>query len=150
MDMTAITRSGILLGLLCALMGSVPGHATELIYVPTNPTFGGNPNNAAGLMAAAVAQNKHKAPPSETKTAAERFAASVQSAVLTRLTSKAVGQLFDEDGNPITGVQVQAGEFAVKFETEGEDLVLYVTNAGNPGASSRIVIGGAADLSGGE
>lgn len=122
--------------------------AGELIYVPVNPTFGGNPNNASGLMAAAVAQNKHKAPPAEAKTASERFAASVQSAVLTRLTSKAVGQLFDEDGNPIVGVQVQAGEFSVIFENEGDDLVLYVTDANNPGSSSRIVIGGAADLGG--
>ena len=36
--------------------------ATEIIYTPINPSFGGNPLNANMLLSKAQAQNKHRAP----------------------------------------------------------------------------------------
>ena len=46
--------------------------ATEIIYTPINPSFGGNPLNANMLLSKAQAQNKHKAPVIE-KGYAEQF-----------------------------------------------------------------------------
>ena len=46
--------------------------ATEMVYTPINPSFGGNPLNANMLLSKAQAQNKHKAPSIE-KGYAEQF-----------------------------------------------------------------------------
>jgi curli production assembly/transport component CsgF len=124
---------------LCATWLAPAAGATELVYVPTNPTFGGNPINASGLMAAAVAQNDFKAPE---KTAAERFASSLQSSVLSRLTRNAMEKLFDADDNPVVDTKVEAGDFTVEFKVNEttNQLELVVTDASNGGATS-IVIG---------
>ena len=60
--------------LLCA---SLPLMATELVYKPINPSFGGNPLNANMLLSKAQAQNKHRAPISE-KTYGEKFQESLE------------------------------------------------------------------------
>jgi curli production assembly/transport component CsgF len=132
--------SGVAVGLVAvAAWGVVPNAvAGELVYVPTNPTFGGNPNNAAGLMAAAAAQNDYKAPE---KTAAERFASSLQSSILSRLTRNAMDQLFDDNDQPRVGEKVTAGDFTVEFKEEGGELKLIVIDASNGGAASVISIG---------
>jgi curli production assembly/transport component CsgF len=119
--------------------------AGELVYTPTNPTFGGNPNNAAGLLAVANAQNDYKAP-STTKaplTALEKFTASVQTAVLSKLSRNAVEDIFNADtGEPILDQTITAGNFTVKFQNEGTNLVM-LTRDNVTGGESKIVIGAA-------
>ena len=65
--------------------------ATEMIYSPVNPAFGGNPFNAAGLMGIAQAQNSFTATP---LSPAESFNLSLQRAILSRLTSQTLNSLF--------------------------------------------------------
>jgi curli production assembly/transport component CsgF len=44
----------------CSLaLASGWSHASELVYYPVNPNFGGAPNNGPGLLALASATNKH-------------------------------------------------------------------------------------------
>ena len=49
--------------LLLALTVSMTASASELIYRPTNPSFGGNPLNSSHLLGTANAQNDYKDPP---------------------------------------------------------------------------------------
>ncbi|WP_226944972.1 curli assembly protein CsgF, partial [Pseudomonas aeruginosa] len=49
------------LPLLCTL-GVTPAMATELVYAPVNPSFGGNPLNGTYLLNNATAQDRHKDP----------------------------------------------------------------------------------------
>ncbi len=45
-----------------ACLGALPAAATELIYTPVNPVFGGNPLNGPVLLNNAQAQNNKKDP----------------------------------------------------------------------------------------
>ena len=56
------TRRRVVPLALLLLLGATQAGATELVYYPINPSFGGNPNNAPGLMSIAQAQNGFKAP----------------------------------------------------------------------------------------
>ena len=79
-------------------------YAENLNYNFINPSFlGGNPNNAAGLLNLANAQNPFKAP---VDTPAERFAKSIESAVY----SKKLSSLFAADpltDNTLVGIPIQ-------------------------------------------
>ncbi len=71
-----------------------PALASELVYTPINPSFGGNPNNAPGLMNIAQAQNGFTAKP---LSPLESFNLSLQRAVLSRLTSQALNTMFGQN-----------------------------------------------------
>ena len=60
---------GILAG--CAFAGGV--QASELVYTPINPTFGGNPLNASQLQYTASAQKPN--PPASTKASTQQSTA---------------------------------------------------------------------------
>ena len=62
---------------------------TELIYVPKNPSFGGNPLNGSILLNNAQAQNKKTDPEIEIETRSEldRFTDSLRSRLLSQLLS---------------------------------------------------------------
>ena len=70
--------------------------ATEIIYTPINPSFGGNPLNANMLLSKAQAQNKHKAPVIETGYA-EQFQDSLERTYLNRMVREITDMAFGED-----------------------------------------------------
>jgi curli production assembly/transport component CsgF len=116
--------------------------ATEMVYTPVNPTFGGNPQNASGLQANATSQN-HFTAPTTTQTALEKFQNALQSAVISRLTSKISGATSTElkeftltDGNT---TQVGIYKLAVSKDANG-NLQMVTTDTTN-GQTATIVIG---------
>jgi curli production assembly/transport component CsgF len=130
--------------LLVATLVCGPVVAGELVYVPTNPTFGGNPSNAAGLQAAASAQNDYKAPSTtKAQTALEKFTASVQSAVLSRLSRNAVDGIFDPaSGDPVLNTPVTVGNFTVTFSQEADSKnLIMITKDNVNGGETRITVG---------
>ena len=70
--------------------------ATELVYKPINPSFGGNPLNANMLLSKAQAQNKHKAPIDE-KSYAENFQDSLERTYLNRMVREITDIAFGDD-----------------------------------------------------
>lgn len=82
------------------LLLSAEALATEMVYAPVNPTFGGNPNNAPGLLANAQAQNPFKAPPASPL---QNFNNSLQSAILSRLSSEALTSMFGKSSTLVPG-----------------------------------------------
>ncbi|WP_213608401.1 curli assembly protein CsgF [Pseudoalteromonas sp.] len=70
--------------------------ATELVYTPINPSFGGNPLNANMLLSKAQAQNKHKAPVIE-KGYAEQFQTSLERTYLNRMVREITDIAFGEN-----------------------------------------------------
>jgi curli production assembly/transport component CsgF len=62
-----------------------------MVYTPVNPTFGGNPNNASGLMGIAQAQNGFTAP---VLTPIAAFNLNLEKAILSRLTSQTLTSIF--------------------------------------------------------
>lgn len=94
--------------------------ATEMVYTPINPSFGGNPNNAPGLLSIAQVQNSMRAPVVVSSvvplTAVEKFSASLNSLILNRLASETMATLFGADPLLQPGTYT-AGGFTVKVTT---------------------------------
>ncbi len=70
--------------------------ATELVYTPINPSFGGSPLNANMLLNKAQSQNKHKAPIIE-QSYAEKFQDSLERTYLNRMVREITDIAFGED-----------------------------------------------------
>ncbi|MCY1274343.1 Type VIII secretion system (T8SS), CsgF protein [compost metagenome] len=120
-----------LLGL--GLAGSV--QATELVYTPVNPAFGGNPLNGTWLLNNAQAQNDHDDPDSTGATrqsALERFTSSLESRLLSQMLSNI------EDGN--TG-SLTTDSFIINMIDDGGQLTIMITDRAT-GEVSEVVVDG--------
>lgn len=73
------------------LLAGSATQASELVYTPVNPSFGGNPLNGTWLLGSAQAQNDHSAPSPSLgsgfagTTALERFTSQLESRLLSQL-----------------------------------------------------------------
>ncbi|MNF99324.1 curli assembly protein CsgF [compost metagenome] len=115
------------------LVGSV--QATELVYTPVNPSFGGNPLNGTWLLNNAQAQNDHDDPDSTGATrqsALERFTSSLESRLLSQMLSNI------EDGN--TG-SLTTDSFIINMIDDGGQLTIMITDRAT-GEVSEVVVDG--------
>jgi len=153
--MTKKSIARILLPILL-VVGSLPATADQLVYTPVNPTFGGNPNNASGLMAIANAQNDFKAPAivspkTPALTPLERFNQNLLNAILAKLNNTSVNNLFDSNGNLTVGNTIRSGNYQISVDQAttadcggpcpAGSVVLVTQDVSIPGSATRIVIG---------
>mgnify|MGYP001544396207 CR=1 FL=1 len=77
--LTKIISGAVLVGMQCLLLAT----ASELVYTPVNPAFGGNPLNGPVLLNAAQAINNFKDPDlvNNKKTPAQQFTESLQRSI---------------------------------------------------------------------
>ena len=127
-------HSATMLGLL--LLGSVSSlQATELVYTPKNPAFGGSPLNGSYLLGNAQAQNDYDDPNAKkatTLSALERFTNQLQSSLLSDVLAKA---RKGEAGS------LQTDDFIVNMlKDETGQLVIHSTDRAT-GEISEIVTG---------
>ena len=108
-----VMKKGILIAALITAgsWNSAGVNATELVYEPINPSFGGNPLNGSFLLSKANSQNAHSAPYNE-RSYDERLQESLERAYINRIvreiTDIAFGeQEYDEDGNPIDSILIK-------------------------------------------
>ncbi|HAF92728.1 curli assembly protein CsgF [Stutzerimonas balearica] len=78
--------------LLAGLLLANGASATELVYTPVNPSFGGSPLNGAWLLGNAQAQNDHKDPDAIDRSALsgsalDRFTSQLESRLLSQMLS---------------------------------------------------------------
>lgn len=92
--------------LVMSLVGCTAVAATELVYFPLNPSFGGNPLNGPVLLNSALATNKHKDPDIasdrygiDKQSPLQNFQEMMERAILSQVASAATTQLFDGNGN---------------------------------------------------
>ncbi|MFT5757256.1 MAG: curli production assembly/transport component CsgF [Alteromonadaceae bacterium] len=83
-----------LLFIAAATMASVA--ASELVYTPINPSFGGNPMNGSFLLGKAQTQNKHKESLSK-KSYAEKFKESLERAYINKMVREITDIAFREN-----------------------------------------------------
>lgn len=98
----------ILLALMTMLaMGSANTFAEQIVYTPVNPNFGGNPNNASGLLATANAQNNYKDPAAVNGlaqlTPLQQFNQNLQQFVLNRIAASVTGTIIGANGALVPG-----------------------------------------------
>ncbi|MDD4913271.1 MAG: curli assembly protein CsgF [Sideroxydans sp.] len=136
----------VLFSLLLLLLNVHLVHATELVYVPNNPSFGGNPLNGSALLSAAQAQNNH----TDTKNAAtssaftqktplEQFNTTLQQYVLNRIAGSVTGSLFGASGQLIPGT-VSTQDFEITIVSLGAGVMQITTVDKQTGQSTSFQI----------
>ncbi|MGL4752710.1 MAG: curli assembly protein CsgF [Aeromonadaceae bacterium] len=98
--------------------------ASELIYRPTNPSFGGNPLNSSHLLGTANAQNDYKDPStgsSSGTSALDRLTSSLQSRLVSQLLAD-IGKDGSQSGSLVTD------EFAINVVDEDGTLAVSITD----------------------
>lgn len=114
------------------------GHAsaTEIVYTPINPSFGGNPNNSAHLLSIAQAQDPFKAP---VVSPVEAFNLSLQRSILSRLSSQALTTMFGTSTTLAAGTYDTAG-YTIKVVDMGNGtLSLTSTDKASGGVSTFVI-----------
>jgi curli production assembly/transport component CsgF len=132
--------------LLSTCVGSACVHASELVYTPVNPSFGGNPLNGPVLLNSAQAQNKTKDPdaptvtPSSQQTSLQQFNDILERSVLSRLSSAATSSIIDQTGKLVPGT-VNTGNFTIQISDLGGGLLQVTTTDKATGASTSFQVG---------
>lgn len=108
------------------LLWSLSSAATDLVYQPINPSFGGNPFNSSHLLGLAERQNDHKdnSHPSFNDSPADQFVRQLQSRMLSSLASQVNDAIFGE--NAAESGRIVFGDQIITFERglEGVHLVI--------------------------
>lgn len=115
--------------------------ASELVYVPGNPSFGGNPQNGANLLNSAQAQNKYKETQTTTEqTPLQQFNENLQRSILSRMASTISGGVVDKNGNLIPGT-METTDFVINITNIGSGVMQVVTTDKSTGQSTTFQVG---------
>lgn len=123
------------------------GNASELVYYPLNPSFGGNPMNGSVLLNSALATNKHtdpsiddRSPLESQQTPLQAFQESLERAVLSRLTSAATSNLFDPVTGKLVPGTVETGSFIITITDTGNGMLAINTLDKSTGSSTTFEV----------
>jgi curli production assembly/transport component CsgF len=105
-----------------------PGAASELVYHPIDPAFGGNPFNGPFLLGTAEANNEYvaKRKPRPQLSAQERFARTMQSRLLSAVASRVSDAIFGEDAQDEGSFRF--GDQVINFTRGAENLTIDLIN----------------------
>ena len=124
--------------LLAGLLLSAGASATELVYTPVNPSFGGSPLNGAWLLGNAQAQNNKKHPDAIDRSslagtsALDRFTSQLESRLLADLLNK----MDDPNGGSLI-----TDDFIVNVVNLDGNLTVEITDR-LTGEVSEIIVNG--------
>lgn len=120
------------------VLGANVVSASELVYTPINPSFGGNPLNSTILINHANAINDYTDPNAsslggfEEESALDRLAASLE--------SRLISQLLADVGNGNSG-QLETDDFFLNVIDDGAALVVQIVDK-QTGESTEIQVAG--------
>jgi curli production assembly/transport component CsgF len=122
---------------LLRILGSTLTWASELVYTPVNPTFGGNPLNSTILINHANAINDYQDPNAssfdfEEESALDRLASSLE--------SRLISQLLADIGNGNTG-QLETDDFFLNVVDDSGTLLVQIVDKAT-GESTEISVSG--------
>ena len=103
--------------------------ASELVYTPINPSFGGNPLNSSHLINLANSQNDYKDPDlsgRDKKSSLEDFNDRLQRSILSRLTSVLSSSIVGSNGQ-VTPGSFETTDFVINVEDLGGDSMRITT-----------------------
>jgi curli production assembly/transport component CsgF len=121
-----------LFGLACAAVAFAgdAAYASQLVYKPTNPNFGGDPFNGSFLLSEAQAQNLYSTnasqaafkPPTQLQQLEQRVQDAVLSAVAQNITSQILGPNAQPSGTYVIG------STTITFTTSGGIAHITITD----------------------
>jgi len=115
--------------LICGVVGALflananMAAASELVYTPINPSFGGSPLNAQWLMNSAEAQNRFE----EEIDLMEEFEEMLNRQVLLRITRNIIIETFGEEDVFYPG-HYEVGNYAIDMSTDGVVITVVMTD----------------------
>ncbi|MCK0153067.1 curli assembly protein CsgF [Alcanivorax sp. S6407] len=113
-------------------------HASELIYQPVNPNFGGNPLNGSYLLGNAQAQNDYKDPEAASRSGYER--PSELDRLTSSLQSRLLSQLLADVGDGNEG-SIVTEDFAINIIDDQGVLSILIEDI-NTGEITQIEVDG--------
>lgn len=130
-------RPAILLSLICVSV-SAPVAASDMVYTPNNPSFGGNPFNSAHLLGIANSINKYKDPNAvNSQDPAQQFLRTLQSRLLSSLATQITDLIFGP--NAQESGTIRFGDQMIEFVRSLDSVTLIITNLAD-GTTTEIVV----------
>jgi curli production assembly/transport component CsgF len=130
-------------GLIALSCVSAAVHSSELVYVPVNPSFGGNPLNGPVLLNQANAQNgftdHSSSASSATQSTLTQFNSMLQSAILSRVSSAVTSSIVGTDGKLTPGT-VETTDFTISIVNLSPGLLQITTTDKTTGQSTSFQI----------
>ena len=114
--------------------GISPAGATQLIWTPINPSFGGNPMYGQYLLDEANAQN-HFEEKYEQPSILDSFEESLTRAILSNLSRKIVEKAFGSEGE-FTGGHYEISGKIIDVDTSGSEITVNVTDTLTGGSTT--------------
>lgn len=120
--------------------------ATEMVFVPVNPSFGGNPMNASGLLNMAQVTNKHKErstnadSPFSRQTSLQQFNDMLERSILSQLSAAATSSVMGSGGRLTPGT-VETGNFRIDIADLGGGLLQVTTTDKVTGGATSFQVG---------
>lgn len=133
----------VVCGIVCGLFLMFAGvaTATELVWVPINPSFGGPSYNATWLMVSATAQNKLKEGSNPgnpyTRDLIQDFESSLNRQILYRLSRKIIDAAFGEEG--LESGYYNIGDYTIDVGSNLAGICIVVTDTGT-GSTTTVEI----------
>jgi curli production assembly/transport component CsgF len=128
--------------LVAALAAGGSAAATEMVYTPVNPSFGGNPLNGPVLLNEAQATNRHTDPDAGSASGIDsgtsplqNFQSALENNILNRLASAATTKLVDANGNFVPGT-FDTGSYTITIGTPVDGTVTVTTLDKSTGATT--------------
>lgn len=128
-----------------ALTASFTAGASQLIYTPVNPSFGGNPLNGSYLLGQAQATNTHTASSSDAQgslapeTPLQQFQDQLQNAILSQVAASVTSSILNPDGTLKPGI-VQTTNFTIAIVDAGGGLLNITTTDKTTGATTSFQV----------
>ncbi len=117
---------------------ATPAQASDIVYTPTNPSFGGNPFNSSHLQGIASAQNNYKDPAAlNSSDPANQFLRTLQSRLLSALATQITDLIFGENAQD-SGL-IRFGDQEISFVRGADSVSLTITNNAD-GSVTEIVV----------
>jgi len=117
---------GVVCTFLLANLNMAP--ASELVYTPINPSFGGNPFNGAWLLDSAMTQNKFEE--EYERDLMEDFEERLISQILYRMSRSIIDEAFGEYGEPIEPGHYEIGNYHIDISTDGVIITIVIVDIG--------------------
>lgn len=133
------------LAVACTL--AAPSSATELVYYPFNPSFGGSPLNGSVLLNSALATNKHTDPALdnadlgiEEKSPLQLFNETLERSIISRLASAASSKIVNADGQFVPG-NLETDSFLISIVDLGNGYLSITTTDKMTGGETTFQVG---------
>ncbi|WP_041682584.1 curli assembly protein CsgF [Pusillimonas sp. T7-7] len=134
------------LAVACTL--AAPSSATELVYYPFNPSFGGSPLNGSVLLNSALATNKHEDPDLdnadmgiEERSPLQIFNETLERSIISRLATAASSKIVDPDTGQFVPGTLETDSFLINIVDLGNGYLSIKTTDKLTGGETTFQVG---------